>query len=250
MELFQDIIHTNRPIIKKALLSLKKNWSIIFTGFFYSIATVLLMSVIRFFGLLAGIVMIVATSALISNYLYLLDCIMRKGKFTKHDFKEGFSVYLRKIWGILFVGYIANMVLSLFMPAFYRSGIIHPNAVSMIITFLTVLLFNAVPESAYQKHYNPWETITYGVEFIKDNWIEWFVPNVVLLGVFYLLTGQFLTGVFNYQISLVTIFTSPYGLLGYVVGQVWFSYMMIYRGFLFGLLSSSTRRKRLFMRDF
>ncbi|GAB6087026.1 hypothetical protein [Alkaliphilus crotonatoxidans] len=249
MDVLKDLFYSNQEVLKNTLKSLKKNWMIIFTGFFYMTATLLLYSIIPLFGLLAGIVMIIATSALISNYLYLLNCIIRRDRITIQDFKDGFTIYLRKVWGILFVSYVANLAYSLLaMP--FLSRLIGSFAAQWAFTFLILVFFNPLPEVVYQKYYQPWDSITYTFENVRENWLEWFLPNIILLGVLYLLTGQQLTGIFNYYILPTRGLFSPLGIILYLLGQLWFAFMMIYRGYLFDLLSTSNRRKRLFMRRF
>ena len=248
MDFLADIIYMNRTIAKTALTSLYKNWVIIFTGIFYITISVIISSLLSFFWILAGLVLIIVSSALISNYLHLLDCIIKRDRLGWHDFKDGFTIYLRKVWGISFLGWVASFGLNSFILPILSIGI--PGfTLSMIVNFLIFLLLNPLPETVYQQNYNPWESITYTVGFIKENWLEWFVPNLVLLGGLYLLTGNLLMGVFNtYVVS--TRILSIRGLGFFIIGQIWFSYMMIYRGYLYELLSTSTRRKRLFMRKF
>lgn len=246
MDILNDLFFTNKKIAMNAFKALINNWLIIFTGLFYSIMTIVLYTIVPAFGILGGLLLIIATSALISNYLHLLNRIVRTGKFSFHDFKDGFTVYLRKVWTISFFGYVASLGLSYFVfPILSRTPIL-----IMAISYIAFIVFNALPEVIYQKYYDPWESITYAVEFIKENLLDWIIPNIILIGGMYIFTGDLLTNIFNYYISIVRIFTSPLGIFAYLLGQLWFSYMMIYRGFLFELLSTSTRRKRLFMREF
>ncbi len=248
MEFLTDFIYINKSIAKKAFVSLHKNWVIIFTGIFYTTATIIISSLLSFFWILAGLIMIIVSSALISNYLHLLDCIIKRDRLNWHEFKDGFTVYLRKVWGILFIGWVASFGFSSFILPIFSVGI-SPYLLSMIVNFLVLLLLNPLPETVYQKHYNPWETITYTVGFVRENWLEWIVPNLVFMVGLYFLTGNLLTGIFNTHLFSFSMF-SPTGLIFYLIGQVWFSYMMIYRGYLYELLSTSTRRKRMFMRRF
>jgi len=244
MDILNDVLYTNKKVAITAFKALMSNWLIIFTGLFYFFATILLYMIAPAFGILGGILSAVVTSALISNYLYLLNKVVRSGRINLQDFKDGFTAYLRKVWVIFFFGYVASMGLNYFVFP------ILPMALYPLVSLGTIILFNALPESIYQKYYDPWETVTYAIEFIKENVIEWGIPNIILLGVMYLFTGEILRGIFNYYVSIITIFTSPFGVVTYLLGQLWFSYMMIYRGFLFETLSTSTRRKRLFMREF
>lgn len=249
LDILKDILYTNKKVSKNAIDSLYKNWLIIFTGLFYSLSTIILYMLLPHFWILAGLVLVIFTSALISNYLYLIDCIISRNKFDLQDFKEGFGVYLRKVWGISFIGWVASLIVNTFaMPIFSRSY--YPMGLGIILNFLAIILLNALPEVIYQKNYNPWESITYTIEFIKDNWIEWFIPNIILAGILYLFTGKFLNGVFNYYIPFKFALAPSKVLILYFIGQIVFSFMMIYRGYLFEILSTSNRRKRLFMREF
>jgi len=249
MEFLTDIIYTNRSIAKKAFKSLYKNWQLIFTGIFYVTATIVISNLLSFFWILAGLVMIIVSSALISNYLYLLDCIIKRDRLTWHDFKDGFGIYLRKVWGILFIGWVASFGFTSFVLPILSVGL-PGHTLSLLINFLLLLILNPLPETVYQKYYNPWESVTYTFGFIKENWLEWYVPNLVFMGVLYILTGNFLMGTFNTYVFSVVSFFSYRGILFFILGQVVFSYMMIYRGYLYELLSTSTRRKRIFMRKF
>jgi len=114
MDLVRDLIYTNKSIAIKAFKKLYKNWILIFAGLFYSLATAILIMSLRFFWVLAAIVLIIGTSALISNYLHVLNCVVKKNRLTIQDFKDGFTVHLRKVWGIIFVFWIFQMGLSLF----------------------------------------------------------------------------------------------------------------------------------------
>ncbi len=248
MEILKDLYYTNRSILKTTTNSIIKNWPIIFTGIFYTIATIFLYTILPYFWILAGLVLIIATSGLTSNYLHLIDGIIKRDKITKQDFKEGFTVYLRKVWGILFLFYVGRMAFNLLvMPIL--SGFIHPMALENMLIFLTMVFLNPIPEVLYQKHYSSWESITYSLEFVKENWIEWFIPNIIFGVLMYLLTGNIIKDVLNYYLPLNTLLSSK-GFVFYLLGQILFSFMMVYRGYLFETLSTSNRRKRLFMRKY
>ncbi|KAB3534371.1 hypothetical protein F8154_09115 [Alkaliphilus pronyensis] len=246
MEILRDLLYTNKSIVKDTVVSLSRNWLIIFMGLFYSLATIILYSVLQYFWILAGIVLIIATSGLISNYLYLLNCIITRNKFTFQDFKDGFTAYLRKVWGILFVFWVASLGFDLLVVPIL-SSFISPVAIRLMTTFLIFIFLNSLPEAIYQKYYNPWETIKYTMEFIKENWIEWIIPNIILLAVLFFFTGNLLNLMLS-RFSLLGIFLNTGSIILYLLGQLWLSFVMIYRGYLFNVLSTSNRRKRLFMR--
>ena len=120
---------------------------------------------------------------------------------------------------------------------------------NLIITFSVLILLNALPETLYQKALEPVDSITYSFDFIKENWFNWFIPNAIFYVILYLVTGQVITDIFathiNFRLSLDMM-----DIIKYLAGQVIFSFIMIYRGYLYKILSTSTRRKRMFMNRF
>lgn len=250
MVIFKDILYLNRDTFKTSLNLLFKNWKIILTGFAYVLINIALGILINelFVGILSiigGLVIALATASLVSNYLYLLQNIIRTKNFTLEDFKHGFTAFLRKVYGVLIIGWIANLLYSMLLaPLLGGLGTI----ISIIIPFAVFILLNPLPECVYLKYDDPWGTIVYAFEFIKENWLEWFIPNVVFIGILYLLIGNIQLNLFMINFAS-TINLSIYSILIYIIGQIIFSFFMIYRGVLFDKLSTSTRRKRIFMRD-
>jgi uncharacterized integral membrane protein len=198
------------------------------------------------FSILAGIVITLVMSALFSNYLYLIENIISYGKITLDDFKKGFQVYIWKIYGIMVVIWFINYGAGLFLSPILklRIGFI---TLWMLLYWVAFILLNCLPEVIYQKHYDLKEMFQYSFSFVKENWIDWFVPNIFLGILFYFVMGKTLTisylmGSFSFSLSIKRI-------VSYFLGQLLLSFIMIYRGLLFDLLSSTTRRKRMFKRN-
>lgn len=253
LDILKDLLLVNRSTLKKTSKLFLSNWIIIFTGFVYTVLNIVLLIILgtlfnnSILGFFSGIISFIATSAMISNFLYLLNQIIRYGRITLQDFKEGFTVYLWKVYGVLFIGWAASFLYGRIVePVIYSVSLSLAGTLSFIIGILVLILMNALPESIYQKHYSAWETVTYAFNFVKDNWIEWFVPNIIMFGVFYLVTGNVISDVL--AISSGYFFNlSIKGIILYIIGQVLFTFIMIYRGVLFDILSTSTRRKRAYM---
>ncbi|KAB3529223.1 hypothetical protein [Alkaliphilus serpentinus] len=248
MEILKDLFYTNSNVAKKTVKSLMKNWTVIFLGLFYMLANLIMLAILPYFWILGGLIQIIVNSALISSYLYVMNCIITKDRVTLQDFKYGFGVYLRKVWGILFIAYVASMGINLLiLPIIGRA--LSPTAIALIYYFLILVLLNPLPETIYQKHYGPLDSLSYSISFIKDNWIEWLIPNALLIGVLYLFLRNFIVAMLFMYVP-IRAFTNPIVIVFYLIGQIWFTFLMIYRGYLFDLLSTSNRRKRMFMRRF
>ena len=73
----------------------------------------------------------------------------------------------------------------------------------------------------------------YSIDFVKNNWVEWFVPNIILLIVFYFIRPVLvhLKLLVMYLITLFRLLAHLFhqNLFTYIIGQVWFSYFMIYK---------------------
>lgn len=246
MNILQDILETNREVLKKSVPLALKNWPILFTGLAYSVIILLLFRIASLFWILAGILITLVQSALISNYLYLIENIIQYGKISIEDFKRGFTVYIWKIYGIMVVVWFVNYGLSLFLSPLLRIQIAFIS-LGGLIQFAAFILLNCMPEVIYQKHYMVGESFSYCVEFIKENWLDWFVPNILLGILFAALTGSVFTT--NLLIGNPLMRLSINGIISYLIGQLFLSFMMIYRGLLFRALSGSTRRKRMYMRN-
>jgi len=246
----KDLWYLNKDAFKKSTELLMKNWGLILTGFIYIAINIVLSLVIStlFMGvlrILSGIILALATASMLSNYLYLLQNIIRVGKFDLEDCKRGFTALLRKVYSVLLIGWLASVLYSMILsPILGSLG----SFITMLIPILIFLLLNALPESLYQKFYDPWETVTYAFEFIKENWLEWFIPNTIFIVLLYILSGRLFLDLFSINFSL-GLDLSLAGLITFIIGQVIFSFMMLYRGVLFEELSKSTRRKRIYMRD-
>ncbi|HEY8363862.1 MAG TPA: hypothetical protein VIK77_13510 [Tissierellaceae bacterium] len=250
MDIIKDFIMVNKESLNKSIKSLIKNWPIIFTGIVYMTINIFMISFVItvFRGILsifAGIFVAIVSSSLISNYFYLLFNIINYDRITLQDFKVGFKYFLRKVYMIFFLAWLGSFVLDSISKLMGFNYYI----LNLIITFSVLILLNALPETLYQKALEPVDSITYSFDFIKENWFNWFIPNAIFYVILYLVTGQVITDIFathiNFRLSLDMM-----DIIKYLAGQVIFSFIMIYRGYLYKILSTSTRRKRMFMNRF
>jgi len=250
MVILKDLLYLNKDAFNKTIHLLTKNWTLILTGLAYLVINIVLGIVVNtlFMGVLriiGGIVLTLAMASMISNYLYLLQNIIRVEKFDLEDFKMGFTALIRKVYSVLLIGWLASLIYNMILtPLLGSLG----SFITMLIPLAIFIFLNALPESLYQKFYDPWETIVYAFEFIKENWLEWFMPNVIFMILLYILSGKLLLNLFSINFSLGLNFSTS-SIIIYIIGQILFSFVMIYRGVLFENLSTSTRRKRIYMRD-
>lgn len=250
MNLFEDILLVNKTTLKKSINSFVKNWVIVFTGIVYvfiNLGIIILVSTLfrGVLSILAGLIMAIVSSSLISNYLYLLFNIINYDRITLDNFKEGFKYFLWKVYGIFFIAWVGSFILSSI------GGILGTDEVllSRLISIIIIVALNPLPETIYQKYLSSGESIRYAFEFMKENWINWLIPNALFHLILYLITNTWLLNIFTTHLNFSFDFTFK-GVGLYVLGQVLFSFIMVYRGHLFKLLSTSTPRKRMYMNKF
>ena len=258
MELIKDMIYINKITGKKAMDLFLKNWLIIFTGLIYTtinIVAYFVFSPLMYMPLLniiAGIALYFLSVGLISSYLYIMHSIIKYKKFEFKDIKRGFKVYLYEVSRVLFIGWIAGMLgFRILVPVISGvvGGSLDSATITNIIMIIVFVVINPLPEVIYQKGHTGLDGIKYTFEYTQENWIEWLVPNAVLLGLLYIIAGSVVTNLFATGVSVGFNLLSIKGIGLYLIGQVIFSFTMIYRGVLFDLLSTSTRRKRMFLRN-
>lgn len=250
LNFLQDMIMINKNTFKKTIKSFAKNWIIIFTGLVYTFLNLAIIVTVNtlfrgVLSILAGLIMAIVSSGLISNYLYLLFNIINYDRITIQDFKDGFKYFLRKIYGIFFIAWIGSFLLSIpLQMAGANAGLLNT-----IVSMLILVALNPLPETIYQKHYSSGESIKYALKFMEENWVNWLIPNILFHFILYLITNTLILNIFTINLSFSHSFTLK-GIGLYVLGQALFSFIMIYRGYLFKTLSTSTLRKRMYMNKF
>lgn len=250
MEIFNDIMSLNKMAFKKSVKSISNNWLIIFTGIIYTVLNIAMFSLINMIsgGILSIITSLIGsmfTAALISNFLYLLFNIINYDRISIQIFKDGFKYFWFKIYYILMIG---HLTIYLFSIVGNNLGFLY-FIISIVIYLGAFLVLNPLPETIYLKSYDPWGTIQMTFEFMKENWLNWLIPNAIFFLVLYVITGSIITNIFITNLSL-NMFRGIKNIGFYIIGQLIFSFFMIYRGHLYKALSGSTRRKRMFMNKF
>jgi hypothetical protein len=108
-----------------------------------------------------------------------------------------------------------------------------------LIHLILYVILNPVPEFIYQTRASGLELITASYNFIVENWIEWFVPTVLLTLAGYAL----LTIVDALIVGLPAL--AQFFVLSFILG-LGLTYFMLFRGFLFAELNGTTRRSRMY----
>ena len=180
-------------------------------------------------GFLSGIASALALSALFSSYLYFVGEVVSEARVSIAELGKSFGSYF---WAVINVGFVVWVIEWLMSLALARNR--QAVAIMMIVRFAEFVLLNATPEVIYLRGtYGGLATVQRSFNFVQANWIEWFIPNLAVGAAFWW-GVPFLVGI-----------GVPLPIVGVGVGAL-FHLVMVFRGFLFEVLDSTSHRQRMF----
>lgn len=211
-----------------------RNWPVLLSVFAYGAIMMgasallgVLASLGMAVGLLASFAMSLAFAACAASFLYLVEMIVRTNRVTFADFQRSFGVYLWDVMGVAFVLWIVLRFVTPALATLPQAGLL-----LLALNVLILVFGNAVPELIYLGHHSTLALLEESYRFVGENWIEWFPPNLLLLGILVVLNAPLLEGAANLaQLGLTALF-------------VYFA--MVFRGLLFLELYGTSRRGRMF----
>ncbi|BEP28629.1 hypothetical protein [Helicovermis profundi] len=248
MDIIKDLFVTNKKVLKKTIKKMFNNPAIFLVGVPYLIIMYIGLKLASNMSIFGGIIIFLLESAVVSSYLYVINEIISNKIFELSDLKYSFSIYLRKIYVLLLILYLFNFGMSLFV--FPLLSLIPFGKIILILCYFALfILFNPLLEIIYQFNLTEVDSLKFSINFVKNNFFSWLIPNVILIGtitvVVYYFTNLVLTIVNTplYNVNFALKFV-----IFLILGQGFIGTIMIYRGELFDILSNTTRKKRLFNR--
>lgn len=217
-----------------------RNWVVSFAPLAYGILLAIASFVFAPLGLVGGVLIALASHACVSSGLFLIENILKAGKSDFSDFLKGFTIYIWELVRVSFILWIPLMVASAALASVPNGGLI-----LLFIQIAIYIVLNAVPELIYQTRTTGIELLSASYEFIIENWIEWFTPNLAITAAGYALL-RFLDLLARFFPGPLQVFVIAFGL------GLSLTYIMVFRGILFSQLHGSTRRNRVYrfkMRD-
>jgi hypothetical protein len=224
--------------LRRSWESVSKNWIVSFAPLAYGFILSLTVSIVAPLGIIGGVILGLVSQACVSSGLYLIENVVRTGKTNFDDFAKGFTVYLWELVRISFILWIPLRIVSIALSGSGPNG----GLILLLIQLALYILLNPVPEFIYQTRTSGIELLGASYNFIVENWIEWFIPNIALT-----LLGYFVLS----GLSLLTLGLPGFGqflVVSFGLGLC-LSYIMVFRGFLFAELNGTTRRSRAYRYD-
>lgn len=236
MNIFEDFFHIQQKTLKRTFKN--PRYIIIVSAIIIAgvIATNILSNILL--GLFQGIVYLSGTLVYLLRIFiigFLMSILYRAVKDS-----QSINLYQNQYFGqigfkllqIGFIIYILNFFLRPITGRYYE-----------FLYLLALVIFNPLPETIYLEDYDGLNSFIHSGKFIKENIINWGIPNILISLIFYFATrNRSLLEALNLK-DIKSIAISLLIVLGVGI-------YMIYRGMLFDELNNSSRRKREFMRNF
>ena len=267
VELISATLHLYRQALQATWRSLMRSWVMVAALIGFALLFVGAARIVGSLGMIGGVLLGLVNALLVGATLRLIEQSLsaaRTIQFT--DVTESFGHYFWDVIGVGFVLWLPMMALDMGTQANPYGGFL-----SSAVTLLLFILLNAAPEVIYQiRHDSPLDVFKASYEFVLEHWIEWFLPFALLAlpivvspsGIqefFNLSTGIGRGAGLNFFQLLLLPFTLIGGWMSYVgldPDAQWVLLLLLtplvattallFRGHLFALLRSSTRRQRMF----
>ena len=182
-------------------------------------------------GMVGGFLLSFAMSGACSIYTYFVGEVVAKNRVGLKDLRTSIGAYFWTWVNIFFGLWIVSLLLG--PMTITPEGRRLQGALMM----LGLVAFNAAPEVIYQKGTSGFiGTVQASFVFLQENWIEWFIPNGLMLAAWWVVRE-----------GIVPLPSLPLPLVTWsVLAGALLHLAMVYRGFLFRSLDQSTHRQRMF----
>ncbi|MGZ6097063.1 MAG: hypothetical protein ACXWLL_01620, partial [Myxococcaceae bacterium] len=185
--------------------------------------------VIGTLGRLGQFVVWAVWAAAASCYLYFLGEVVAKSRVKLDEFGRSVGAYFWSVANLFFVYWVATLVIDLMVPGPQKA------VFSQLLFLAGVIVLNAAPEVMYQRGTRGGlETVQRSVRFLQANWIEWGIPNLLILAAWWFTPRDPLW-------SLGTLGT----ILTALVEGALLHLVMVFRGHLFAALDGTSHRQRM-----
>lgn len=267
VELLSATLHLYRQALQATWRSLMRSWVMVAALIGFALLFVGAARIVGSLGMIGGVLLGLVNALLVGATLRLIEqslSAVRTIQFT--DVTESFGHYFWDVIGVGFVLWLPMMALDMGTQANPYGGFL-----SSAVMLLLFILLNAAPEVIYQiRHDSPLDVFKASYEFVLEHWIEWFLP-FALLALPIVVSPSGIQEFFNLStgigrgagLNFFQLMLLPFTLMG-----GWMSYAgldpdaqwvflllltplvattaLLFRGHLFALLRSSTRRQRMF----
>lgn len=239
MENLNDALNVNKIALKRSFKSIKYLPIIIlvllisgvvnFVANYFLTRMSLIISIPFVYGIASYIVEVATLSLLVS----CLSSVIRGSKLSLKNFTDDWQRYISPIMSIKFIIWLIEMALEMIMGGQTSYMFI------IIATVVIGILESPMLETIYIANEYSTSAFYSILDFLKRNLIQW-LPVMIFTVLIYMLSSRFVN-FFDLQ-SLTSV-----NVVKFIISQVLFAFLYIYKGHLYSILNNSSVRKRKFM---
>jgi hypothetical protein len=259
-EIVRDLATLYRDAFDETTRSLRRAWLGIVAIYVYALGLRIVSVVAGVVPqpLLAGLLVGLTDALAVGALLALLQRAVARHTLRLRDLRDALGAYF---WNVVAVGFV------LWIP-FLLLGQLAPRPLFAAATLLAAVFLNPLPEVIYQaRTATPLEDLAESARFVQQQWVEWFLPIVLVTAPLGLLVffapepavfsrgglsfGRFLALPALFVMGLIHLLglPPPARLAFLQVGTPALAFvLLLFRGHLFATLYGTSRRQRAFRR--
>ncbi|MBM4256924.1 MAG: hypothetical protein FJ147_13635 [Deltaproteobacteria bacterium] len=245
--LISSTLQMYRQAATETWQKITRNWWVAFLPLLYGVILLITGSFVFRLGMLGGLIFGFTSAMCTSSYLFFLAGVVNGQRMVLSELTESWRPYLSPVITVLFFLFLVRLTLSYALPPVEAS-----QDITFIVTVILLIILNPIPEVIYLGRSDGFGLLQESVDFLRENWIEWFLPLVLLTILSLGFPSAFVSPLQVGQLGFP--FMSVMGLLGgsldnlfwNVLGMLLLFALMVFRGLLFRSLFGSSRRQRIF----
>ncbi|WP_103981069.1 hypothetical protein [Helcococcus massiliensis] len=231
--MLEDFINVNKRAFNKTLENIKFVPILALVLFLSNIAMTFIMSLLsstnQASDFILGFIRYIVSVAFASLMVTILEDIVFYNRFSTDNLKEGFSKYLSPLMNTYFYLAIANIIVSNLAFTLKMPIII------VIFAYANLVIQSTIYEQTYIARQSGINAIVDSLKFIINNILYWILPMLV----FVLINRTF-------EVFSILSLSSIDIVIRALVQGLMLAFIYLYKGHLFNILYSSSRRKREF----
>ena len=245
--LLNTTIHMYRQAANETWQKVLRNWWVGFLPLLYGIILFFTAGFVFRLGMVGGFIFGFISAMCTSSYLYFLAGVVNGQRMLPSEIGASWRPYLSPVITILFFLFLVRLTLQLLLPPVPAS-----QDVAFVITLILLVIFNPLPEIIYLGRSDGFGMLQESVDFLRENWLEWFFPLVILavLSLIFSLPRVSPLQVGHLEFSFLDVAGLLSGslesLVWNLIGVFLLFILMTFRGLLFRALFGSSRRQRIF----
>lgn len=246
--MFAYLLTVYKACARSAWKRLQGGWIVVFGLLALGIGWIAVRIVAQSLGMLGGLLMSIYEAVALTFYLTWMRESVESRKLALSDLKQFDVGLLQSIVSVLFLLYLGSWALTMVTTGIQASW------AHAILTMLFVVLLNSLPETLYLNRRDGMDAIQEAFAFTTRNWIEWYLPFVLIILPIVLSGKDWLillsqTNVFFPALAVVIVpfYVLPgLGLALLPFGLLLAHFYMLFRAKLFTELEQGSRRQRIF----